>query len=251
MAGAEGFEPSALGFGDRCSDQTELRPYAPTDSTQRSRAPTTIELVAAFIANIGVNTSHAAHSPLREDGTFDLLPIPERIPWQPPMVRGWRDHAVHLDPDFTSTPATYGDNCRRAGRAFSLRRAQRGDLIVFLARLVDTKGRAGFHLVGSLEIDDALADVTTDPGHGWWDTNAHVRRARATDRWDSFWVFKGNPNSRLLKRAIRFARAQTDALFANTRWPSHRTELQTIGSYTRTVRRIDGHGEEWLRTVLS
>src|SRR5207249_11187932 len=30
MAGAEGFEPSALGFGDRCSDQTELRPYAPT-----------------------------------------------------------------------------------------------------------------------------------------------------------------------------------------------------------------------------
>jgi hypothetical protein len=29
MAGAEGFEPSALGFGDRCSDQTELRPYRP------------------------------------------------------------------------------------------------------------------------------------------------------------------------------------------------------------------------------
>src|SRR5438874_9807644 len=32
MAGAEGFEPSALGFGDRCSDQAELRPYAPTES---------------------------------------------------------------------------------------------------------------------------------------------------------------------------------------------------------------------------
>src|SRR5712692_7290184 len=29
LAGAEGFEPSALGFGDRCSDQTELRPYRP------------------------------------------------------------------------------------------------------------------------------------------------------------------------------------------------------------------------------
>ena len=27
LAGAEGFEPSALGFGDRCSDQTELRPW--------------------------------------------------------------------------------------------------------------------------------------------------------------------------------------------------------------------------------
>lgn len=27
MAGAEGFEPSALGFGDRCSNQAELRAY--------------------------------------------------------------------------------------------------------------------------------------------------------------------------------------------------------------------------------
>jgi hypothetical protein len=27
VAGAEGFEPSTLGFGDRCSDQTELRPW--------------------------------------------------------------------------------------------------------------------------------------------------------------------------------------------------------------------------------
>jgi hypothetical protein len=32
MAGAEGFEPSALGFGDRCSDQTELRPFGQTES---------------------------------------------------------------------------------------------------------------------------------------------------------------------------------------------------------------------------
>jgi hypothetical protein len=38
MAGAEGFEPSALGFGDRCSDQTELRPYRPkANSTQYDR----------------------------------------------------------------------------------------------------------------------------------------------------------------------------------------------------------------------
>ena len=35
LAGAEGFEPSALGFGDRCSDQTELRPWASQKSTLR------------------------------------------------------------------------------------------------------------------------------------------------------------------------------------------------------------------------
>src|SRR5581483_8419726 len=37
VAGAEGFEPSALGFGDRCSDQTELRPFG-----RREILPSTI-----------------------------------------------------------------------------------------------------------------------------------------------------------------------------------------------------------------
>src|SRR5260370_39853894 len=37
MAGAQGFEPWALGFGDRCSDQTELRPYRP--EARRARGP--------------------------------------------------------------------------------------------------------------------------------------------------------------------------------------------------------------------
>ena len=159
--------------------------------------------------------------------------------------------AVHLDPDLTPPTPTYGDNCRRAGRAFSLRRAQSGDLIVFLARLHDRNGTAAFHLVGQLEVDDVLPDVSRDPGPGWWDGNAHVRRARATGRWDEFWVFKGAASSRLLERAVPFGRRETGLLFgeAGTRWPSHRTELQTIGSYTRAVRRVDGRGEEWLRTA--
>ncbi len=165
------------------------------------------------------------------------------------MLRGWRSKAVHLDPDFTSRPATYGDNCRRAGRAFSLRRAQRGDLIVFLARLHHEHGGAGFHLVGSLEVEDALSDVASDPGPGWWDANAHVRRARATGSWDSFWVFKGGDRSHLFRRAIPFTRRETETLFDGTHWPDQRTELQTIGSYTRAVRLIEGPGGEWLRTI--
>jgi hypothetical protein len=220
--------------------------------------------VAAFLANVGVNAGHAARSPLFDDGTFALLPIPERCPWREPMLRfrdlarlhiyvpgSWCQLAAHLDPDLTSLAPTYGDNCRRAGRAFSLRRAQRGDLIVFLARLHATDNRAGFHLVGHLEVDDVLADVNREPGPGWWDGNAHVRRARATGRWDEFWVFKGTPNSGPLERAITFGRRETELLFgeARTRWPSHRTEPQIIGSYTRAVRRVEGRGEEWLRTA--
>jgi hypothetical protein len=219
--------------------------------------------VAVFLANVGVNAGHAARSPLFADGTFALLPIPEKPQWRRPMLRlselphleihaprSWRDRAVHLDPDLTSTTPTYGDNCRRAGRAFSLRRAEPGDLIVFLARLQPPEGKAAFHLVGHLEIEDAVADVVAEPGPGWWDGNAHVRRARATNEWDSFWVFRGTRRSGLLNRAIAFGKAETEAIFGTTtRWPEHRTELQAIGSYTRAVRRIEGQGEEWLRTV--
>jgi hypothetical protein len=218
--------------------------------------------MAAFLANVGVNASHAARSPLFDDGTFALLPIPERERWRRPMLRlkdandlhihaprSWRNRAVHLDPDLSAATPTYGDNCRRAGRAFSLRRASPGDVIVFIARLRNTQGASGFHLVGHLEIADALEDVTRDPGPGWWDANAHVRRARATGRWDSFWVFKGAPQSRLLDHAVPFGRRQTELLFNATHWPSHRSELQTIGSYTRAVRRLTGEAEEWLRTT--
>jgi hypothetical protein len=222
--------------------------------------------VAAFLANVGVNASHTARSPLFEDGTFELLPIPERHPWRRPMLRlrdlarlhiyaprSWRDLAVHVDPDLASVTPTYGDNCRNAGRAFSLRRAEPGDLIVFLARLQPENTPAAFHLVGCLEIENALEDVIRDPGPGWWDGNAHVRRARASGTWDSFWVFGGTSRSRLLGRAVPFTRAEmARVLGPSTTWPAHRTELQTIGSHTRAVRRIEGGGEEWLRaTCLS
>jgi len=220
--------------------------------------------VAAFLANVGVNSAHAARSPLFGDGRFVLLPIPERDSWAPPMLRlgdisrlaayapaAWRERTVHLDPDLSAPTPTYGDNCRRAGRAFSLRRAASGDLIAFLARLHPAVGPAGFHVVGGLVVDDVLADVTSDPGPGWWDRNAHVRRARATGRWDSFWVFKGvAARSRALTKAHPFARREAEAVFGrNWLWRSMRSELQTIGSYTRAVRRVEGHGEEWLRKI--
>jgi Nucleotide modification associated domain 3 len=219
--------------------------------------------MAAFVANVGANSAHAARSPVFEDGAFHLLPIPEPHPWRPPMVRlgdlptlaayapaSWRRRAVHLDPDLCSPTPTYGDNCRHAGRAFSLRRAAPGDLIAFLARLQPLTGNAGFHLVGCLFVDEVLSDVTQDPGSGWWDGNAHVRRARAIGRWDSFWVFKGTAASRLFQRAHRFARPEAEAVFGEGwRWLRTRTELQTIGSGTRAVRRVEGRGEEWLRAT--
>ena len=219
--------------------------------------------MAAYLANVGVNSAHAARSPLFDDGRFQLVPIPEHAAWRPPMLRfgdlqdvaghtpaGWRSRAVHLDPDLGGPTPTYGDNCRLAGRAFSLRRAENGDLIAFMARLHSPKGPPAFHLVGCLVVDDVLSDVTSDPGPGWWDANAHVRRARAAGEWNSFWVFKGGCGSRLFERAVPFARADAQDVFGDTWWwRANRTELQTIGSYTRAVRRLDGAGEAWLRKI--
>jgi hypothetical protein len=219
--------------------------------------------MAAFLANVGVNSSHAARSPLFEDGSFQVIPIPEAVDWRRPMLRigdlegigthvppSWRLRAAHLDPDLVSSTPTYGDNCRRAGRAFSLRRAAPGDLIVFLARLQPDARPAGFYLIGCLEIEDILADVIADPGPGWWNANAHVRRARATSVWDSFWVFRGTTASRLMDQAVRFEKREAAALFDDVLcWPSHRSELQTIGSHTRAVRRFNGSAEEWLRSI--
>jgi hypothetical protein len=209
--------------------------------------------VAAFLANVGVNASHRVHSPLHADGSFRLLPIPESVPWAPPMVRlpeAWGERAVHLDPDLAPPHPTYGDNCRRAGRAFSLRRAQAGDLIVFLARLQDTEGRAALHLVGALDVEDALADATQDPGPGWWDANAHIRRARATARWDSFWVFRGGPQTRLFERAVPFGLDAARPLLG-MQPRTTRTEQQTIASHTRAVRRLTGAAEELLRGLCA
>lgn len=219
--------------------------------------------MAAFIANIGVNAGHAAHSPLFADGSFAVLPVPEPQPWGPPMTKlsdhphlfrhapkSWSARVVHLDPDLTSEVPTYGDNCRTAGRAFSLRHAQSGDILIFLARLQPRQSPAGFYLVGCLEIEDALTDVSSDPGPGWWDGNAHVRRARAGHAWNSFWVFKGGRRSGWFQHAVAFTKPEAAAVFGDVwRWRTERTDLQTIGSYTRAIRRVEGPGEKWLRTI--
>ncbi len=210
--------------------------------------------MAAYLANIGANAAHRVRSPLFGDGSFVLYPIPEQQPWSPPMCQMpqvWGDLAVHLDPDLDGDPPTYGDNCRSAGRAFSLRSGQPGDLIVFLARLHPCTGAAaGFFLVGSLSISEVKPDLTDDPGPGWWDANAHVRRARAGAGWNSFWVFRGDGRSHLFDRAVPFGRREADLVFGRSwTWRGHRSELQTIGSYTRSVRRLTGIPERRLREL--
>ena len=198
--------------------------------------------MAAYLANVGANAAHRLRSPLRADGSFTVYPIPERAAARDAGI------AVHTDPDLTGDPPTYGDNCRRAGRAFSLRRAEPGDLILFVARLHPPASAPALHVVGALEIDAVAADLTKDPGPGWWDGNAHVRRARATGEWDSFWVFRGTPRSGWFSSATPLDRTLVAELLPIA-WRTTRTEQQTIASHTRAVRRLAGDAERRAREL--
>lgn len=226
------------------------------------------------MVNVGVNASHGAlRSPVFPDGTFEFLPIPEdRRLWSPTLpaypklgayndpdktladyapVSRWNDR-LHDDPEFRTF--TYGDDPRRTGRGAGLKPCGPGDYLFFLARLVGHDGEnrfvgpPGFYLIGFFRVSDVLRDVETYPtGRDFmvFGANAHIRRAayhaRALDR---FWVWKGDPEASLrLPIAVPLDRELAESTLLDARgrpwaWKSNRSELQTIGSYTRSGRLV-------------
>jgi hypothetical protein len=222
-----------------------------------------------FLANVGANATHRFESPIFPDGTFEMIPIIESPPdarphsvrmgavpsWKNPsqnlsewIPERYRDMATHFDPEFITH--TYGDNCERAARAYALKKAMPGDLIFFLARLKahdepDPAVQLGFYLVGFIEVEDILPNVRSKPSPAQlqrFGANAHVRKGLNDDaHWDGFWIFGGSERSVRFNRAVPVDRNFCDAVLKTANeekfeWPGHRTELQVIGSYTRTCR---------------
>lgn len=223
----------------------------------------------AFIINVGVNASHRGlRSPLFEDGTFSFVPIPEGRDYQSfeclPRYRDiiperalacippeFHDRRAHNDPEFETF--TYGDHPADSPKAAVLKRIVEGDHLYFLARLVrwheaDQKwGEAGFYIVGFLVIEEVVWDVRTGtPRYGLrtLEGNAHVRRLDTPEGEPGTAVFRGSSESRLLSTPLPFDRTLADQVMraANGepwRWDTDRSELQSIGSYTRSCRMID------------
>ncbi|MFQ5914625.1 MAG: hypothetical protein ACE5JS_15740 [Nitrospinota bacterium] len=235
-----------------------------------------------FLANVGANRSHPVRSPLFTDGTFEFIPIPESEDFQFPPVPRYCDlscfnrekplsdylperyarfHA-HRDPDFEQL--TYGDLCHSAPRAAGLKKIREGDLLFFLSRLVPFReGRfedrtAGFFLVGVLEIEEVFADIRGEPSgraQRRIGRNAHVLRGLVDpSRFDGFWVFAGGKNSLRFRRPVSVNRKLAEEIFRDSRgihwnW-SRRSELQVIGSYTRSCRMvIDPRSREGARAA--
>ena len=222
-----------------------------------------------FLANVGANASHRFSGPLFPNGTFEFLPIPEDTDLEGPhavrfmdltshydSARDLRDYLpqrlwwrpAHYDPEFETF--TYGDNCETSPRAASLKGLEKGDLLFFLTRLQRWErgretGEHGFYLVGFLEIEAWLRDVRKRPlseAMRRFGANAHVRRGLCDpELWDGFWVFGGSSHSRRFERAVPLTRELASRVFTASdgspwRWDGGRTDLQVIGSYTRSCR---------------
>ena len=220
-----------------------------------------------YLANVGANTSHRFASPIFEDGAFEFLPIPESPRLDSPRAVRYRDlrphdsrrdlsryvpprlwdRACHNDPEFDTF--TYGDECDDHARAVGLRGLQPGDVLLFLAGLEhwagdERTGQYGFFLIGGLRIDWVLPRVTQEPAGR--DRRAvrseRPRRARALHRFLGRFlgvrrigrvaqVRAGGPgNQGYLREGVQ------DRLGQSLEWAPDRSDLQTIGSYTRTCR---------------
>jgi len=230
-------------------------------------------LTRIFLVNVGVNASHGnLRSPIFRDYAFEFIPIPEggrrvSCPECPTLPRykdlttdngidilqiipeSYGGLRVHNDPEFSSY--TYGDYPCLSPRAANLKKAEKGDFLFFLARLVSHNngsfGKGGFYLIGYFEIEDILKDVKSKPTETILEAfgrNAHILRGLYSQKyWDGFWVFKGSKRSRRFRHAVPFDKefchsVLLDATGRRLVWPSHRGELQIIGSYTRACRMI-------------
>lgn len=226
-----------------------------------------------FLVNVGVNASHGnLRSPIFGNYAFEFIPIPERgrrvsspdcstLPRYKDLTtdngmdisqiipRSYGDLRVHNDPEFGSF--TYGDYPCFSPRAANLKRTEKGDFLFFLARLVSHNngsfGKAGFYLIGYFEIEEILKNVKSRPNKTTLEAfgkNAHVLRGLYNQKyWDGFWVFKGSKRSQRFMHAVPFDKefchsVLLDAAGKRLVWPSHRGELQIIGSYTRACRMI-------------
>lgn len=179
----------------------------------------------------------------------------------PPSIIKMR---THNDPEFQSF--TYGDFPSLMPRASNLKKLTTRDQLFFLARLVQWSGRhfinkAGFYLIGFLELEhiydeNELVRIVEnrrfDEKYERIKNNGHMLMAKKYPEfwledalgYKGSWVFSGSKRSRRFKSAVPFNRElamemMLDAQGREWTWPENQTELQRIGSYTRSCRIIE------------
>lgn len=190
-----------------------------------------------YIANVGVNTTHASKrkggwkSPIFPNGTFEFIPIPEdkedcrytsntystiKCCNNPELTLSnyideeeYHNYAVHNDPEFETY--TYGDIM--TPRASNLSKIKPNDVLLFLARLYKfkedegfTDNKGNFYFIGYFTIeknklfDNWKIDRYSKEFDKWKD-NAHIIKFK-NGRMEKFRILKGIP-----EKSFRFKKA--------------------------------------------
>src|SRR5215472_10168750 len=251
-----------------------------------------------YLVNVGVNLAHKLRSPIFLDVRFEFVPIPEEGNVGEcvkaditPITYGdlfcynssrellslfshklqdeFANRVVHYDPNLNNindtlhAGFTYGDIPHINARASSLRGAQPGDLLFFLANLASydrdkgmyIQGRRALYLIGFIEINtvleylpkkkllyDPLSDCHYDVLQ--FAKNAHVKRLLTLpQRFERqpFMMFEGSGRSRRFEFAVPITRQLCDMCMRDKEnrpfdYGKFRSLDACIGAYTRAVR---------------
>lgn len=171
--------------------------------------------------------------------------------------RNWSNLRMHNDPEFCTF--TYGDYLGNP-RASKLQHLKKRGHLFFLAHLWKWKNnnfsddRGDFFLIGFLEIDDWV-DLDKPDGKKLerYERNLHALachkfhpNSKDFQKMDfkKHRIFRGTENSERFQKAVPFNREIADEVLRDAdgrrlKWRGG-TELARIGSYTRTVKFIEG-----------
>jgi len=227
----------------------------------------------AIAINVGANTTLPGfRGPVRPDGRFAYVPIPEREPTAaavptyadlsfplPVDVSDVADRRVHLDPEFAgvhgSTTYTYGDE--HGVKAGPLSTLDSGDSLFFYATLSlrgdpadapDFPPEWGAYLIGEFRVERAVTGEEyrslDDDARTRFASNAHVER----EAFDAKVLVAGADGSRLLDRAVPLSAPDTGA----TAGPlvTGLSNDSGRGPWWRRVLRYDPEATDRLRTVV-
>jgi len=181
--------------------------------------------VRVVLLRVGIDTGSGGwHSPLFDDGSFELLPIPASESCEPftygtycgrngrPILEylprrlhnRLSNKRLHLDPEFSSF--TYGDPTQPKAR---LRTLTKDDILVFYAglqRITSTEPPA-LYIVGYFNVEfSGIAGKLQKEKIDACKNNFHVRHATIfNDQVQRLVLVKGGEGSRMLGRAIRIS----------------------------------------------
>jgi hypothetical protein len=255
-----------------------------------------------YLVNVGVNLTHRLRSPIFPDNSFEFIPIQEQVPiseCQPTTIQpitydhlychntprkllslfpeklqsNYKHRIVHYDPNLNNpndgphAAFTYGDIPYLSPRAASLRHAQPGDLLLFLANLVSfdpdkgifNPGPRGLYFIGCIEIDFVL-EYSYQAGEGrlcnlyspeqdaydvlQFARNAHVNRLLTLPhRYEKqpFSIFEGSSRSQRFQYAVQITKQMCDICLRDKNgqtfdYSKFRSLEACVGAYTRSVR---------------